>query len=186
MIQKKNDFLLAIIKQYFPNSILEIGCNCGNKLYILAKNSPKAKLVGIDINLLAVDKGNKWLKQENINNVELIFGRAEKLDRFRDNSFDVVFSWATLIYTRPSKIEKVLKDMLRISKKGLILLEMQTENKKKSYKNPQIYCKGNWKRDYVSILRKLDNNAKEINITWIPPDIWLPGGGGAAVISIQK
>ncbi|HEB41406.1 MAG TPA: class I SAM-dependent methyltransferase [Candidatus Dependentiae bacterium] len=182
----KNKFLGDIFNKYTPKSILEIGCNCGNKLYALAKKYPDVRLVGIDINPLAIEKGNEWLKQENLQSVNLMVGRAEELDHFQDRSFDIVFSWAALIYTRPSLIKKVLFDMLRISKKALILLEMQTEKVMRNRKSLGIYCKGNWKRDYVSIIKKITNGIMTIDVAWISPDIWLPGGGGAAVIEAKK
>ena len=185
--ETKNEYLINIIDRLSPSSILEIGCNCGNRLFALAKKFPHAKIVGIDINALAVRKGNEWLRTESITNVELINRRAEKLDMFKENSYDVVFSWAALIYIRPKLIKKVLNDMLCVSQKALILLEMQGIDKKRDPKGSGVYFPpGNWKRDYVFLIKQLNFEIKKINVSWIPKDIWSPGGGGAAVIEVIK
>ena len=50
-------FLVEKISAYRPvSSILEIGCNCGPNLYLLAQRFPDAEIVGIDINPRAVQK----------------------------------------------------------------------------------------------------------------------------------
>lgn len=61
-------------------SILEVGCNCGPNLVLLAKKFPNAKIRGIDVNPVAVQKGNEWLLQEGISNVKLLVGRADELE----------------------------------------------------------------------------------------------------------
>ena len=52
--EHRNNYLISIFDKYNPSSVLEIGCNCGNKLYPLACRYPNAKLYGIDINQIAM------------------------------------------------------------------------------------------------------------------------------------
>jgi ubiquinone/menaquinone biosynthesis C-methylase UbiE len=183
--ETKNNFLCSNLVKSNPTSILEVGCNCGNKLYPLAKLLPDAKLTGIDINGEAVMYGTKMFAAEGISNVNLLIGRAEDLTQFPDSSFDIVFSWATLIYITPSHIQSVLSEMLRISKKGVVLLEMQERFDDVS-EQLGVYCGGNWKRDYVAIFKALGQAVECGEIRWIPTSIWQPGGGGAAVVEIIK
>ena len=73
-------FLVERISKFFPSSILEIGCNCGPNLYLLAQKFPRAEIVGVDINPLAVQKGNEWFVREGISNVRLLVGKADERD----------------------------------------------------------------------------------------------------------
>lgn len=165
-------FLVETISRFNPSSILEIGCNCGPNLYLLAKKFPDAEIRGIDINPMAVQEGNKWFAQEDIPNVRLSVGKADKLDQFRDKSFDVVFTDAVLIYIGPDKINKVMEEMIRITHQALIFMEWHSF--KPQRKDPHglgVYEQGNWKRDYVSLLKQFVPD-EEIHVTKITEEIW--------------
>ena len=184
---KSNEYLVEKIKQWEFDSILEIGSNCGNRLYNLSKLNTDARIVGIDINPIAISKGNEWLQKDNIGNVTLLLKRAEDLDDFSDNSFDIVFSWATLIYVRPKLIMNTLKNMLRIARNAVILIEMQGKDEKNDPGGLGVYCEsGNWKRDYVHLFRELHGEEKNIHCESVPENVWKPGGGGAACIEVRK
>ena len=156
------------IFKFSPSSVLEVGCNCGPNLYILAKRFPDAEIRGIDINPMAVQKGNEWLAQEGISNVKLSVGRADDLRQFEDKSFDVVFTDAVLIYIGPDKIRKVVEEMLRVTRKVLIFLEWHSFDSKC---NPLGVYVGHWMRDYTALLKEFvsENNIK---VTKMPKDLW--------------
>lgn len=122
-------FLVERICKYSPlHSVLEIGSACGPNLYQIAKKFPDVDIIGIDINPLAVRRGNEWFRQEGISNVKLEVGKAQELKRFADKSFDVVFTDAMLIYISPCEIQKVVKEMLRVGR-VLVLNEWHCYNK---------------------------------------------------------
>ena len=176
-------FLVEIISKFKPSSILEIGCNCGPNLYLLAKRVPDAKIIGIDINPMAVQKGNEWLTQKGVSNVRLLEGKADELGQFKDRSFDVVFTDAVLIYIGPDKIKKVIAEMLRVSRQALILLEWHSSNFKS---NPLGVYVGHWMRDYVALLEEFvpENKIKVIKMSeelW-PDKNWQRLGGVIEVI----
>ena len=168
-----------------PTSILEIGSNYGPNLYQLAKKFPSAEIVGVDVNKIAVQKGNEWFKQEGISNVKLLVSKADELKQFPDKSFDVVFAWAVLIFIGPDKIKEVMKEMIRITRKRLILLEKYGKDKNKGL---GFYHGIYWKRDYVALLRQFipDFPEDKIHITKFPEDLWNPGGGGTLVEFIME
>jgi len=113
-------FLVEKICQHsLIRRVLEIGCGCGANLYNLAKKFPSAEILGIDVNPVAVKRGNELLKKEGIFNVQLTVGKAQELKQFADKSFDVVFTDAVLIYIPPDEINKVVKEMLRV---GIVLV----------------------------------------------------------------
>ena len=164
--------LIERISKLNPSSILEIGCNCGPNLYLLARKFPDAEIVGVDINSMAVDEGNKWFAEEGITNVKLLVKRADDLSSFSDKSFDIVFTDATLIYVGPDKIMKVMKEMLRIARKTIFLLEWHYfESGGADRRGLGVYHSGAWKRDYVALLKQFVEE-KRIAVTRITGDIW--------------
>ncbi|MGQ9460516.1 MAG: class I SAM-dependent methyltransferase [Candidatus Bathyarchaeaceae archaeon] len=156
------------ISKFSPLSILEVGCNCGPNLYLLAKRFPDAEIRGIDINSVAVQKGNEWFAQEGISNVKLFVGKADDLRQFQDRSFDVVFTDAVLIYIGPDKIKKVIGEMLRVARKALIFLEWHGFNSKS---NPLGIYVGHWMRDYVTLLKEFIPE-KKIKAIKMPEELW--------------
>lgn len=113
-------FLVERICQHsLIRRVLEIGCGPGANLYNLAKKLPNAEILGIDVNPVAVKRGNELLKTEGIRNVQLEVGKAQELKEFANKSFDVVFTDAVLIYISPDEINRVVEEMLRV---GIVLV----------------------------------------------------------------
>lgn len=162
------DFLIEKICVFSPLSILEVGSNCGPNLYLLAKKFPSAKIRGIDINPVAVQKGNEWFVQEGISNVKLLEGKADELGQFQDRSFDIVFTDAVLIYIGPDKIKKVIEELLRVTRQALILLEWHCFNSKS---NPLGIYVGHWMRDYETLLKEFVPQSK-IQVIKMPEELW--------------
>ncbi len=152
-------------------SILEIGCNCGPNLYLIAKKFPNIEIKGIDINSIAIKYGNELLTKEGISNVKLLVGKADELNQFQDNKFDIVFTDALLIYIGPDKIKKIMQEMFRITRRALILTEWHSENQDKDPYGLGIYHFGCWKRNYVNLLKHFIPKDR-IHLTKIPKEIW--------------
>jgi SAM-dependent methyltransferase len=179
-------YLVRLLEGYAFESLLEIGCNCGNRLFSIAKRFPSVKLAGIDINALAINKGKQWLQKEGMGQIDLRVMRVEDPAGFEPKSFDLVLSWATLIYVRPRDIESVLCFICSVAKKAVLLIEMHGASEGAAARG--TYCPpGNWKRDYVQLIRRghSGRESPEIGITNLPEDIWNPSGGGGAVISVR-
>lgn len=182
----KNDWILKYFNSYSQphrkllikkimseapiSSILEVGSNCGPNLYLLSKKIPEAKIVGIDINKQSVEFGNKIFKEKNILNVKLFNHYADKLNCFEDKSFDIVFTDATLLCIGPDKIEKVICEMIRITKKAIIVLEQHIENEKDIH-GLGVYYKGFYKRNYKNLFQKFIPK-EQIYFTKLPKKIW--------------
>lgn len=154
------------------SSILEIGCNCGPNLHLLAKKFPAADIVGIDINSRAVQKGSELFASAGISNVKLYVGKADELEQFSDGSFDVVFTDALLIYIGRDKIKKVIQNMVRIANRALVLMEWHCfKPQRKDMEGLGIYHHGSWKRDYVALLKQFVPEER-IRVTKITEDVW--------------
>jgi len=147
--------LIDTIGSYRPSRILEVGSNCGPNLYLLAKRFPKATIKGIDINEASIEAGNTWLKKEDIRNVTLLHRKADQLNSFEEGAFDIVFTDAVLIYVGPDKIKTVARQMLRIAKKALILVEWQCAKGENDPEGLGIYYGGRWKRNYANLFASL-------------------------------
>jgi len=162
-------FLLEHITKFSPvSSILEIGCNCGPNLYLLAREFPDVEIVGIDINPAAVQKGNEWFAQEGIKNVKLLVGKADELGQFKDRSFDIVFTDAVLIYVGPDKIKKVMTGVLRITRKALVFLEWHSFG---CAADPRGVYVGHWMRDYTALLKEFVPQ-ENIHVIKMPDELW--------------
>lgn len=157
--------LIDRISTHYPfESILEIGCASGPNLYLLAKRFPEIKFYGIDISKKAIETGQRYFKKEKINNVFLEAGKAEELKQFHDKSIDIIFTDATLIYEGPDKIDFIIKEMLRITKKAIILCEQYND----SY---SLFYKDHWIHNYRLLFKKYFSEEK-IRLIKIPQNLW--------------
>jgi ubiquinone/menaquinone biosynthesis C-methylase UbiE len=83
--------LLHSDTSYPPGSvILEAGCGVGAQTVTLAKNSPEAKIISIDISNESIQEAKKRIEAEGITNVEFQQGDIFNL-AFEEKSFDHLF-----------------------------------------------------------------------------------------------
>lgn len=101
------------IKKFATGSkrILDLGCGDGTRLGLLETSAEK---VGVDISDYAINKAVK-----KYSGVEFLKADIEKLP-FEKESFDLVFSMFVLEHVQNP--EKVLKEAIRVLKKGGILI----------------------------------------------------------------
>jgi ubiquinone/menaquinone biosynthesis C-methylase UbiE len=126
--------LLEIVRHLKPKSVLEVGCGIGLNLRHIKDELPNTTLTGIDINKRLIIEAVRKLR-----GAQLVVGDIKDLP-FKDNSSDLVISDATLIYINKDEIKNVIKEMKRVAKKNIVLVEFQDE------KESLINYK--WKRDY--------------------------------------
>jgi len=166
-------FLLEKIAGFSPvSSVLEIGCNCGPNLYLVARRFPDSQIHGIDINPVAIQKGRELFAAAGITNVNLSVHKADELGQFPDKSFDVVFTDAVLIYIGRDKIRKVIAEMVRVARKGLVLLERY--NFGPEQRDPYglgIRRNDLWLRNYATLIKQFAPGA-QAQITRVTADIW--------------
>jgi len=158
-------FLIDKISTLAPlKNILEIGCASGPNLYLLSKRFPNSKIYGTDISSKAIATGKKWFENKNIKNIFLFTAKAENLKNFPDKSIDVVFTDATLICIGPDKIGKVIKEMLRVVKKAIILIEWHSDL-------PKSFYNDHWVHNYKLLFNKFISE-DNIKFTKIDPGLW--------------
>ncbi len=156
--------LLQKIERYGPlEKVLEVGCASGPNLILLSRKFPKTEFWGIDISGKAITVGEKYLNKHAITNIRLKTGSAELIKIFPDKSFDVVFTDAMLIYIGPEKIKEVVREMVRIAKKAIILVEWYSEN-------PHAYEADHWAYNWKMLFEEV--GVFTINITRLPDSTW--------------
>ena len=112
------------------------------------------------------------LASAGISNVKLSVAGADELTQFQDKSFDVIFTDAVLIYIGPDKIQRTVKEMVRIARKGLIRVAWHCfKPKKGDVQGRGVRYYGLWQRDYIALLKQFVPEER-IRITKITEDIW--------------
>ncbi len=109
------------------DSILEAGIGEGTTFVnvIQKLNILKLKSFGVDISWSRLAYANKFLKKHSIKNVKLATGLLENLP-FLENSVDIVYT-AHSIEPNGGKEKEILKELFRVAKNYLILLEPSYE-----------------------------------------------------------
>lgn len=149
--------------------LLEVGSGYGPNLYHLARRFPHAVLRGIDINPASVAMGTEWLRSVGLPQVQLRVGRADDLRAFADQSFDLVLTNSLLMYIGPDKIERTIREMLRVARRYLILVEHHWSDDDSL--GSGRFRDGRWMRNYVLLLERFVRTP-EIEVRKIPPDLW--------------
>ena len=163
-IHPHRELLLEKISQKNSiRSILEIGCANGINLRIINKKIPEIILEGIDINKKALSEGVNILKRKNITNIRLKHQSAKNLGSYDTGRFDVVFCDAVLMYIGPNNIKQSLKEMVRISKKSVIICEQHT--------NGNSFYEDKWIHNYDILLKNI-SSIQSVIFHSISDDIW--------------
>jgi ubiquinone/menaquinone biosynthesis C-methylase UbiE len=158
--------LVEIISANAPfANVLEIGCASGPNLYLLAMKFPNSRFVGVDINPDAVNQGKLFFEQHGMRNVMLFQGKADELEGFPDKSFDIVFTDAVLLYIGRDKIKKVAKEIQRIARRAIILVEHHSKQESDLGSRLEKW----WLRNYIKLFGTFSDR---INTIKIPPEIW--------------
>ncbi|MDZ4230424.1 MAG: glycosyltransferase, partial [Dehalococcoidales bacterium] len=126
----------------------------------------------------AIQAGKEGFASEGMTNVQLSVGRAEDLSQFKDRSFDVVFTDAVLIYVKRGDIQRVIKEMMRIVRGGIVLVECHDfEHQPGDRQGLGVFKRGLWVRDYTTLLKQFVPE-NQINITKLTKEVWPPDGWG--------
>jgi SAM-dependent methyltransferase len=105
------------------SSVLDVGCGKAFLLYELKKLLPKLKVAGFDISKHGLACANNEVRES------LFYDDARDLFNFRDKSFDLVISLATLHNLRIFELKQALSEIERVGKNKYVMLE--------SYRNEQ-------------------------------------------------
>jgi len=142
--------------------ILEIGCGLGHNLELL-KNIGDFSLTGVDIQDYALS--NARIRYQDID-----FIKADCINLpFEDDSFDLIFSRATLIHIHPEEIRRVAKEINRVTSKYIAGIEYYSETEQEINWRGEIGSV--WKMNYHSIFKEVcDSKTVYCDLVQINPE----------------
>jgi|694.fasta_scaffold37909_7 cyclopropane fatty-acyl-phospholipid synthase-like methyltransferase len=184
---KGAEWLSEIINLNNVKTILEIGCNSGKNLFNLAAKYPDIQILGVDFNKSAIEFATREAQKRGYHNLKFSYLDIldfKELSKLIKKDFDLVFTWATLIYIHRTKINKILEILLK-NVNQIVLIE-QHKSMRISYKGRLIKNNPTWIRDYEKMLKNLSSNKIFIKIREVPENIWAPGGGHARIVEVTK
>lgn len=160
--------IVSALRNVEFNSVLEVGCNAGPNLALIRRSFELAdyNIGGVDVNLDALEKGKSELP-----GLEWCEGSVDELP-FLDKTWDVVIADAVLMYVEPERIEKAIEEMVRVARKGLILVEWHDKSVLGKVKD------FHWARNYEKLLADRGLEVEKIKITkdhW-PTKTWEENG----------
>ena len=187
--EPSNNFLWDLLEIRQGESVLEIGSNAGNRILELGRNLQTSFFHGIDINATAIKLGNATAELDGLTNVSFSVTDISNSDEFKDSkSYDVVFSWATLMYIHPRDILETLRIISGITSRKLVLIEQISDSKSKFSifrKGAPVLLEPTWSRNYVELITQVTLRKFRSVMVSVPVTTWNPGGGGANALIIE-
>lgn len=186
----QTDFLWNQINLTQARTVLEVGSLSGYRLFDVAARFPNIRFFGVDICEDGVKSANLETEKRKLSNLEFFhfdITSDEFYSFFHKKHFDIIFSFATLMYIHPKDIRRLLSFMFNNASMQLLLVEQSNSQLRiyPSYIGIPMPNNPNWIRNYTKLIRKIAE-ARNFRITSqsVSSNIWTPGGGNAQVISI--
>ncbi len=116
-------FWRDLLDQAQPASVMEVGCNLGGNLgWVLAALGSGARVVGVDVNRLALAELTSRLPQ-----VEAVHGVARRLP-FADREFEMTFTMGVLIHQPEDALAEVMGELVRCSSRYVLCGEYEADD----------------------------------------------------------
>jgi methyltransferase-like protein len=94
--------------------VLEIGCAAGGNLIPFAAAHPKARVVGIDLSQVQVDRGRARVQALGLGNLELLPGDVARMDLAALGQFDFVIAHGVYSWVPPDVQDAILAAFRRV------------------------------------------------------------------------
>lgn len=157
-IDQSQYWLLKKMEELRPEKVLEVGCGFGRNLkFLLEHLSFPASLIGFDISETMVRKAKRNLNERS----SLGCADVNALP-FHEKSYDLVFTHAILMHVQEKNIENAIREMMRIAKKYLVIIEetyWSAGNVRGSILKPNEYT---FIYDYAELLSRCGLKIEEI------------------------
>lgn len=119
-------FIEQVFGKKKPERILEIGFGYGQNLGIIKELAPEITYVGIELDFERIQGTKHHYSKGFFHNLELIQGDIRNIS-LKDNSFETVIVSAVLLYLSGKDVKQALKEIFRVTKNRIIILEQATE-----------------------------------------------------------
>ena len=121
--------LVAWLKQFRPDfkprRILEVGTTMGHNALPLAEAYPDAEVVCVDLGAPVLRYGLARAKTLGVENVRFVQADATDLNKFEDESFDLIFSAMFLHEISFAAMRKIFKENYRLVKEGGLVIHLE-------------------------------------------------------------
>ncbi len=154
-------------------TVLEVGAHCGVNLRALDIIRRYDWLAGVDISPHVVEDGRKLMAESFQSPHALHVAGADDVP-FPDARFDVVLVSGLLVCIGPEKIEQVLRELVRVSKRFLVLVEPFDDTDEGASFEGKIDPFPNttyWVRNYSALLRQLAPAFRQTQCIHLPEDM---------------
>ncbi len=160
------ELIIRALKRIQFGSVIEAGCASGANLYKIRQNFPSAQIGGIDISKDAIDMAFEILGECAVLEVSSVTSMF-----LSDNSVDVILTDACLIYIDPFNINKAIKEIKRVARNNILLIEFHSTNwfKRQALRLFAGYNAYNWPK----LLEK--HGFSQIEMVKLKQEDW-PGG----------
>ncbi|MGH2731502.1 MAG: pseudaminic acid biosynthesis-associated methylase [Actinomycetota bacterium] len=141
------DFWRRLLAGMPIHSVLEIGCNVGGNLKWISDLLPSSNVVGVDIN-----EGSLQGLAATVPKAIPVRASSQRLP-FRDNEFDLTFTFGTLVCHHPDTLPRVMREIFRTSRRYLLCVEAYSEHPVEvPYRGVSDVL---WKLDFGGLYQKL-------------------------------
>lgn len=167
----------AIVSSYPFRSVLEVGCAYGQNMHIYASLFPAVQITGVDRSEATISGAIAAANEKNLSHVHFAVHDAADLSAFPDRSFDIVYTCACLLYVDANGILQVMRELVRVTSRKLLLVELHSKNPSFSGQGSGVFVprpgtlSGYWLRDYESLLLQLLPSEK-FTVQSIPNALW--------------
>jgi SAM-dependent methyltransferase len=137
--------------------VLEVGCQSGPNLRALARTWPTMRLDGLEVNPWAIEAGRRYAAEEGFSGLHFHQGALPgALAAWPDRSVDIALSVYCLAYLNGDDIIDTVRDLLRVARKGIVLIEPMTTSQDEA---EELTTEGSqyveWRHDYLGLLHIL-------------------------------
>jgi len=160
-----NNYIADKVLALSPMTVFEFGSSSGPNLITLYNKRKNLHALGLDISATAVAAGRSYAVKHGIDVITFRTGDVRSLSELGTNSFDVAFSSAVLIYLDEASVKSAVEALLRIAKKGVIIVEQD------SLAGESVFDGRKWLHDYKKIFSEAAG-VFEVKSEKIPGSVW--------------
>lgn len=143
----------VLYRLYNPR-ILEVGIGYGQNISVLVELLPQEHIYGIDLKQTRIEETRHFLSQHGISQVMLSEGDGRRLE-FDNDSFDVVFTSAVMLYLTYADAKRMLSELLRVSRQRVVLLEQHRAQEKNLSLSGGVTGEDYYVRDYHMLISEV-------------------------------
>ncbi|WP_137043632.1 class I SAM-dependent methyltransferase [Pseudolabrys sp. FHR47] len=155
--------IAEVVKDLDGRSLLEIGCHAGANLWAISQVRSFERLTGTDLSPTVLAEARRRLAAEG-QAAELVLASTDALP-FADKSVDIALTSVMLVCVGPEAIDASLDEILRVTRRWLVLCEPWSERKgEHPDRHPETTY---WIRNYRE---RLEGRAEMTSVRHLPPE----------------